>query len=130
MGADCAVNLSRVGFELTREGVMKIGKVPFDVFDWNHLTQSTVAGETGTASHRAVKLEAARIRMVRYSSGYLSDHWCEQGHFGYVIDGEVGLELRDGSSYTLVSGMSFQIPDDSSPHRISSAPGALLLIVD
>ena len=109
---------------------MKIGQVPFDVFDWNHLTQSNVVGATGTASHRTVALEAARIRMVRYSSDYLSDHWCSDGHFGYVIEGELALELRDGSSYTLVPGMSFQIPDGSSPHRVSSGPGALLLIVD
>jgi hypothetical protein len=109
---------------------MKIGKVRFDVFDWNTLTQSTSAGEAGTASYRAVEIGDARIRMARYSSGYLSDHWCEQGHFGYVLEGEVALELKDGSSYTLVTGMSFQIPDKAAPHRVSSGPGALLLIVD
>ena len=108
---------------------MKLDGINFGITDWDQLTESSQVGEVGTSSSRVVEAGPAMMRMVRYSKGFLADHWCRQGHLGHVLEGEVVLEMRDGSTHTVVPGLSFQIPDGE-PHRVSSPSGALVLIVD
>ena len=71
-----------------------------------------------------------RIRLVQYSPNYKADHWCMLGHILFCLEGELITELRDGSSFMLKSGMSYQVSDDLSSHRSSTAKGATLFIVD
>ena len=77
-----------------------------------------------------VQLGPIRVRKVRYSAGYLADHWCSKGHVLLVLDGELPTELQDGSSVVLASGMSYHVADDLMPHRSRTAGGASLFIVD
>jgi quercetin dioxygenase-like cupin family protein len=109
---------------------MKIENVPFMTTDWNKVTATTHAGETGTALWRTVEVGNLRVRIVEYSSGYLADHWCSRGHVVYVLEGEFVSELKDGRSFILSAGMSYQVATDAEPHRSSSKSGVKLLIVD
>ncbi len=68
--------------------------------------------------------------MVEYSPGFLQDHWCPRGHVMLVLEGEVVVELGDGSTVRLAAGESFQVADDASSHRLSSAQGAKVFVVD
>jgi hypothetical protein len=68
--------------------------------------------------------------MVEYSAGYQADHWCRRGHVLLVLSGELFTELDDGRSFTLQSGMSYQVADDTGAHRSRTATGATLFIVD
>ena len=68
--------------------------------------------------------------MVEYSPGYVSDHWCEKGHIILCVDGELQTDLKDGRSFTLKPGMSYQVADGGEPHRSHTATGARLFIVD
>jgi quercetin dioxygenase-like cupin family protein len=68
--------------------------------------------------------------MVEYSAGYLADHWCDRGHVLYVLEGELHTELRDGRTFRLTPGMSYQVADGAEPHRSHTAKGARLFIVD
>jgi len=64
--------------------------------------------------------------MVEYTPGYLADHWCDRGHVLYVLEAELETELRDGRSFTLSAGMSYQVSDFAMPrtgHRPEPAPG-------
>ena len=70
------------------------------------------------------------MRLLRYSPDFLADHWCEVGHLGYVLEGDLLIELRDGSEYVVTACMSFQIPSGTAPHRVASRGGARVLIVD
>jgi len=70
-------------------------------------------------------------RLVEYSAGYLADHWCDLGHVLYVIEGELDTELRDGRTFRLLPGMSYQVSDrGDAAHRSSTQTGAKLFIVD
>src|SRR4249920_2004609 len=72
-----------------------------------------------------------RVRMVEYTPGYLADHWCDRGHVLYVLEGELDSELRDGRTFKLLPGMSYQVSNDGdAPHRSSTRTGAKLFIVD
>jgi len=68
--------------------------------------------------------------MVEYSPGYVANHWCEKGHILLCIEGELHTELKDGRTFTLLPGTSYQVADGADAHRSSTNAGAKLFIVD
>lgn len=110
---------------------MKIENVPFSKTDWSKLSPVEHKGETGTSSWRTFEAGNIRVRMVDYSPGFQSDHWCPRGHVLLVLDGELGIRLKDGREFLLASGISFQVgDDDANPHFAFTAKGAKVFIVD
>lgn len=110
---------------------MKIPALPFTVTAWDTLPATEHPGETGKAFWRTLAIGDIRVRMVEYTAGYLADHWCDRGHILYVLDGELDTELKDGRTFKLLPGMSYQVSDfGDAPHRSSTTCGARLFIVD
>jgi hypothetical protein len=109
---------------------MRIENVPFAVTDWAGVERTRHPGETGTAWWRTKEIGNIRVRMVEYSAGYLADHWCSRGHVLLVLEGELLTELKDGSSHLLRAGQSYEVADETMPHRSRTATGARLFIVD
>jgi quercetin dioxygenase-like cupin family protein len=109
---------------------MRIESVPFMTTDWSTVPSTEHPGETGVARWRTIERGNIRVRMVEYSPGYLADHWCNRGHVLLVLEGELVTELKDGTRVTLTSGMSYQVADNSAPHRSGTHTGAKLFIVD
>ena len=110
---------------------MRIPTLPFTVTDWSQIPATTHPGETGQALWRTLDIGDLRVRMVEYSPGYLADHWCDRGHVLFVVEGELDTELRDGRSFKLLPGMSYQVSDSGdASHRSSTKTGAKLFIVD
>ena len=110
---------------------MHITDVPFGVSDWSAFPETSQSGASGTVSQRLFERGNIRVRMVRYSPGYLADHWCERGHVLLVLDGELTTELADGSRHVLRAGMSYQVAEGAAPHRSrTGTSGATLFIVD
>ena len=68
--------------------------------------------------------------MVKYTPGYVADHWCNKGHVLLVLEGEMITELDDGRELIMKTGTSFQVADDMNPHRSHTEIGAKLFIVD
>jgi hypothetical protein len=109
---------------------MQMSGIPFGTTDWNAIAPTMHAGETGTATWRTRQFGDIRVRMVDYSPGYKSDHWCEKGHILFCVDGELTTDLKDGRAFTLTPGMSYQVADGADAHRSYTARGARLFIVD
>ena len=110
---------------------MKIPAIPFTVTDWSAIPSTEHPGDSGTAFWRTLTIADLRIRMVEYTSGYLANHWCDRGHLLFVLEGVLDTELRDGRTFRLTEGMSYQVSDSGdAAHRSSTATGAKLLIVD
>lgn len=110
---------------------MKIPELPFTAIDWPSVEPSVVAGETGTASQRQFTIGDLSIRLVAYSSGYRADHWCDKGHVGHVVAGALEIVLEDGRRFPMRTGMSFAVSDfGDSPHRVETADGATVFLVD
>lgn len=109
---------------------MKIQDVPFCTINWSAIATTTHKGITGEASWRTYEMGNIRVRMVVYSPGYFADHWCSRGHVLLVLEGELVTELSDGRKFHLTSGMSYQVADDTNPHRSYTKEGATLFIVD
>jgi hypothetical protein len=110
---------------------LKIPPLSFTATDWSSVPASEHAGTTGKAIWRTLSIGDIRVRVVEYSPGYLADHWCDRGHILYVVDGELDTELKDGRSFKLTAGMSYQVSDSGdAPHRSSTRTGAKLFVVD
>lgn len=109
---------------------MRIDAIPFGITDWSSVEKTVHPGETGEAIWRTRNFGSLRLRMVEYSPGYLSDHWCRKGHFLLCLEGELDTDLADGRRFTLRPGMMYQVADDAEPHRSSTRHGARLYIVD
>ncbi len=109
---------------------MKMADIPFGTTDWASIERTEHKGETGFAFWRTQNFGGIRVRMVEYSAGYLADHWCEKGHILLCLEGELHTELKDGRKFLLKPGMSYQVADDTEPHRSFTAVGATLFIVD
>ncbi len=110
---------------------MHIPALPFTVTDWSRIPPTEHPGDTGVAVWRTFAIGDIRVRMVEYSPGYLADHWCDLGHILYVLEGVLDTELKDGRTFRLTPGMSYEVSGNGdSPHRSSTATGAKLFIVD
>jgi len=110
---------------------MRIEGVPLTVTAWDEVPAVEHRGETGTSTWRIVERGNLRVRVVDYSAGFKSDHWCARGHVLYVLEGELDLRLKDGREFVLSPGMSFQAEDDeSNPHLAWTDRGARVFIVD
>lgn len=109
---------------------MQISDVPFCITDWSGVAPTIHPGETGTAYWRTLEVGNIRVRMVEYSPGYLADHWCERGHVLLVLEGELTTELKNGESYVLKPGSSYQVADKAAPHRSRTEHGVKIFIVD
>ncbi|HVU17466.1 MAG TPA: DHCW motif cupin fold protein [Candidatus Didemnitutus sp.] len=109
---------------------MKITEIPFGTTDWSTVPVERKPGETGWAEWRVHQFGGIRVRMLQYSPGYRSDHWCSKGHILFCLEGELVTSLEDGREFTLRPGMSYQVADGAEPHRSRTDIGAKLFVVD
>jgi hypothetical protein len=109
---------------------MKMSAIPFATTDWSQIPRTEHKGERGLAFWHTQNFGELRVRMVEYTPGYRADHWCSKGHILLCLEGELHTELKDGRTFTLRPGMSYQVGDDGEPHRSFTESGAKLFIVD
>lgn len=109
---------------------MEMNAIPFGTTDWEDVERTEHSGETGVAYWRTRNFGGIRVRMVEYSPNYVADHWCVKGHILLCIAGELHTELKDGRSFVLRPGMSYQVADNAEPHRSRTESGATLFVVD
>ncbi|WP_457281416.1 DHCW motif cupin fold protein [Polaromonas sp. P5_D5] len=109
---------------------MQINEIPFGTTDWSNVERTEHSALEGKAFWRTRKFGDVRVRMVEYTPGYVSDHWCSKGHILLCLEGELQTELDNGSVHVLLPGMSYQVADGAEAHRSTSPSGAKLFIVD
>ncbi len=61
-------------------------KVEFEKLDW----QSPMPG----VKHKFIEQDNLRLRLVEYSKE-MPRHWCEKGHYGIVLSGEIEVEYTN-----------------------------------
>jgi quercetin dioxygenase-like cupin family protein len=109
---------------------VRLANIPFGTTDWSSIASVAHTGESGRAYWRTRQFGGIRVRVVEYTPGYRADHWCEKGHILFCMEGELRIELADGREFLLGAGMSYQVADNTQPHRSSTMTGAKLFIVD
>ena len=76
-------------------------KVDFNNMDW----ETPVEG----VREKYCDYDGQRIRLVEYTQD-LPPHWCEKGHCGYLISGELEIEYPD-RTIVYNQGEGINIPD-------------------
>ena len=109
---------------------MKLAAIPFGTTDWSAVEPTEHNGEAGKAYWRTRHFGDVRVRMVEYTPGYVSDHWCRKGHVLLCLEGQLETELEDGRTFVLKPGMSYQVADAAEAHRSRTEVGAKLFVVD
>ncbi len=109
---------------------MENQNIPFQTLDWSEIPRTEHPGTSGTSFWQTIQLPGLRLRVVEYSPGYFADHWCQKGHFVYVLEGEFVSEMETGEPFLLKKGMTYIVSDGLSSHRSVSEIGVKLLILD
>ncbi|WP_431094696.1 DHCW motif cupin fold protein [Polaromonas aquatica] len=109
---------------------MQMNEIPFGTTDWSNVERTEHSALKGKAFWRTRKFGDVRVRIVEYTPGYVSDHWCNKGHILLCLEGELHTELDNGSVHVLLPGMSYQVADGAEAHRSTSPSGAKLFVVD
>ena len=76
-------------------------QVDFDKLEW----ESPLVG----VRHKVIDQNNLCITLVEYSKA-MPPHWCEKGHYGYLIEGEMEMEYEK-SKMIYESGDGIFIPD-------------------
>jgi hypothetical protein len=108
----------------------EIENIPYQVINWDSVPLEKHEGEHGFATWQTIEFKGLRIRIVKYSKGYLANHWCHKGHILHCLKGEMVSELENGEKTVLRSGMSYVVSDDLSSHRSYTENGVEVLIID
>ena len=110
---------------------MKIQDTLFTITDWDKIKPIEYKGEIGTSFWRTIESRNIRVRIVEYSAGFKSNHFCSKGHILLVLEGTLYLEIKNGRIVTLDEGMSFLVGDsEKNFHLAFSKTGAKVFIVD
>ena len=65
----------------------------------------------GIASEKRPRSAGAPRRRYRYEPDVLREEWCDEGHEGFVLEGDITYEFEDGTeSLQLVAGEAFSLP--------------------
>lgn len=109
---------------------MQITGIPFSTTDWSTVEETVHIGTVGKAIWKTTYINEIRVRLVKYTAGYIADHWCSKGHIIFCVEGEMVTELEDGSKHHLKKGMMYTVGDNADAHKSSSICGCTLFIVD
>ena len=97
--------------------------VVFDDLPWTQEAEGVRA--------RIADVAGARWAMVEYSPGSGRPEWCDVGHQGYVVSGEITYELASGGSVVAAAGQAFLLTSDDAHRGFNhGAVPALLLVID
>lgn len=95
----------------------------FDSLEW----QSPIHG----ARFKTFRNGSKQLRLVEFTSRFVEPDWCEKGHIGYVIEGELEIDFH-GRCVRYPQGAGVFIPSGSaSKHKGRSVtPTVRLFLVE
>ena len=97
--------------------------VPFD--------SAPLEPEAPGIASRAQDVGGVRWAVVEYEPGVLREEWCEEGHSGYVLKGEITYEfVAGGTPLHATTGQGFTLPDGHGHRGRAGAEGAQLFLID
>jgi quercetin dioxygenase-like cupin family protein len=97
------------------------------------LTEIEWADDVPGIRDRAATVDGARWALVEYAEGAAREEWCEEGHRGLVLEGEIEYEFVDGRDRLRAGrGHAFVLPSGIA-HRgrnLAGGPTTMFLIDD
>jgi hypothetical protein len=89
------------------------------------------AQEADGVRARVADVAGARWAIVEYAPGKGRPEWCDVGHEGYVVSGEITYELASGGSAVAGAGEGFLLTSEDAHRGFNhGAEPAVLLVID
>jgi quercetin dioxygenase-like cupin family protein len=96
-------------------------RVLFDELDW----QNGIQG----ARFKVFRRDSKQLRLLEFTSDFEEPEWCEKGHMGLVIKGELEVDFR-GRLVRYPEGSAIFIPSGSaSSHKARSVAAVTRLFL-
>ncbi len=96
-------------------------RVMFDSLEW----QTPVPG----ARIKIFRHGEKQIRLVEFTSEFVEPHWCEKGHLGFVVEGELEIDFQ-GSLVRYPQGSGINIPQGAQHgHKARAVSSRVLLFL-
>ena len=98
-------------------------RAEFDKLEWETPTKGI--------RHKYIDQNNVRMRLVEYSySKEMPRHWCEKGHYGYLIEGQMEIEYENETIiYDLGDGIFIpEGPDHKHRGRVLSEKALVFFI--
>jgi hypothetical protein len=102
---------------------LKQYRVLFDELEW----QDGIPG----ARFKVFREGAKQLRLLEFTSEFVEPDWCEKGHIGFVVHGELEIDFC-GQLVCYSEGSGIYIPSgSSSAHKARSlTPTVILFLVE
>ena len=102
---------------------METCKVLFDSIEW----QEAMPG----ARFKIFSDGKKQIRLLEFTSEFVEPRWCEKGHIGFVLSGELEIDF-DGKIVNYIQGSGIFIPTGTlTKHKARSiTPSVQLFLVE
>jgi len=90
----------------------------------------TVARESPAPNLRfkAIRRGGVQQRLLEFSRGFVEHDWCTKKHVGFVLAGELALEMPEGSA-RLPAGDSIALPGEEAKHKASALTDTVTLFL-
>ena len=95
--------------------------IPFDALDW----QDGIPGARFKAFQRGNK----QLRLLELTSGFVEPDWCEKGHAGFVVRGELEIDFR-GQTVRYPEGSGLFIAAENAHKARPLTPAVLLFLIE
>lgn len=100
---------------------MESFKVQFDLIEW----QCALPG----ARFKAFCDGSKQLRLLEFTSEFVEPEWCEKGHFGIVLKGELEIDFQ-GRLIRYPEGSGIFIPAGASgAHKAKAISSSVLLFL-
>ena len=81
------------------------------------------------ARFKAFRYGTKQIRLAEFTSEFVEPHWCEKGHAGFVLKGELEIDFR-GRLVRYPEGSGILIPPGSeSGHKARAVTASVRLFL-
>ena len=98
-------------------------RILFDALEW----QGGIRG----ARFKVFRSGSKQIRLLEFTSEFIEPDWCEKGHIGFVVKGEIEIDFRGSIvRYPEASGLFIPAGSASGHKARSVTPAALLFLIE
>ena len=90
----------------------------------------TVAWESPAPKVRfkAISRGGVKLRLLEFSRGFVEHDWCTKKHIGYVLAGELALEMPEGT-VRLRAGDGILLPGADTRHKATALTDTVTLFL-
>ena len=78
---------------------------------------------------KVILREKQKLRLLRFSDDFVEEHWCTNGHIGFVVDGEMTIDFNGSSSHYKKGDALWIESGEAEKHKVLIAKGKFVELI-